>query len=227
MPSNVKIFHQETLDTINNLFEEGVKRAAVIMRHSARNFTDDPAEEPFMGLTETGKDFSLKLGENLALSPSPRFFSSHFGRCIETSAIIDKGYYKTHRRFNGHNQINLDLSPFYINDIDRAITLVRKIEAERFIRQWFNGEFSQEIIMDPKNTADRLAGFLAARVEELDDNEIALCVSHDWNLFPLKEFKLGLKHEDVGVVGFLESVVVFEQQGNYYITGHQTRPQRL
>ena len=227
MPSNVKVYIDETLNTINQLADQGIRQAAVIMRHSARYFTEDPGKEPFMVLTEQGKDFSLTLGENLPLSPYPCFFSSFFGRCIETAAIIDKGYSKKHQRFNGHHQVAEVLSPFYINDINKAVSLVQEIKAEKFIRTWFNNEISHEIILDPEKTADRIADFLIETVDAVGENRIALCVSHDWNIFPLKEYKLGIKHEDVGVVGFLESVAVFKKDNTYYITNHQMQPQRL
>ncbi|MEA1967293.1 MAG: histidine phosphatase family protein [Thermodesulfobacteriota bacterium] len=227
MSSNEKIYNKETLNTITELIDDGIKKISVIMRHSARFFPEEPAMEPFMGLTERGKDFSLKLGEELPLTPYPQFFSSHFGRCIETSAIIDKGYSKTHNRFNDHNQLCRELSPFYIKDIKQAVTMVQKIKAKIFIRKWFNREISSDIMLDPEEAADIIAKFMVTRLNALNDGEIAICLSHDWNLFPLKEYKLGLKHEECGVVGFLESVIIFEKNGKHYITNYQKEPQEL
>ncbi len=219
-----KIRDKETLNTIMKLINDGVDKFAVIMRHSDRYFSENPSMEPFMGLTEKGKDYALSFGENLPLTPQPKFFSSYFGRCIETACIIDKGYSKKHGKFNGHNMLNADLSPFYIQDIEKALKLVNKIGSPEFLRRWFDNNISEDTMKNPQTTADIISNFLKSRINELKKGEIALCVSHDWNIFPLKEYKLGLKHEDFGEVGFLESVIVFHNKGGYYITNYQTKP---
>ncbi len=219
-----KIRNQETLSTIIKLIDDGIDKFVVMMRHSDRYFSEDAAMEPFMGLTEKGKDYALLLGENLPLTPSPRFFSSYFGRCIETACIMDKGYSKKYGRFNGHNVLNADLSPFYIKNIKNALKMVNETGSNEFLRKWFNNDISEQTMENPAKTADIISTCLKNRLKELNSKEIAICVSHDWNLFPLKEYKLGLKHEDFGAVGFLESVIVFENKGNYYITNYQKEP---
>jgi hypothetical protein len=65
---------------------------------------------------------------------------------------------------------------------------------------------------------------MTERVNDLADNEIAICVSHDWNIFPLKEFALGLTHEESGDIGYLDGVVFFENDGQMYITSYQAEP---
>ena len=219
-----KMRHKETLSTMMKLVNDGIDKFAVIMRHSDRYFSKDALMEPFMGLTEKGKDYALALGEDLLLTPRPKFFSSYFGRCIETACIIDKGYSKRYGRFNGHNALKSDLAPFYIKNIEDALEMVNETGSLKFLRRWFNNEISEEIMENPEKTAETLSDFLKNRLEKLNGKEIAICVSHDWNLFPLKEYKLGLKHEDVGAVGFLESIIVFKDKGDYYITNYQKEP---
>ena len=214
----------ETLTTILNLLDRGVDRFCVIMRHSDRHYPSDPAMEPFMGLTETGKDLALGLGERLPLKPYPAFFSSPFGRCIETACIMDKGYIKAHGRFNGHNTLATELSPFYIKDFQKALDLVNEIGTDAFLRQWFDGGIPGSVMTDPRESADIIARFMAGCLKSLGDSRIALCVSHDWNLYPLKEFKLGLPLETTERVGYLESVALFEQDGRTYLTNFQQDP---
>ena len=227
MPPKYPMRIQETLNTITNLIDKGHDKMAVIMRHSDRHFHENAAMEPFMGLTENGKDVAMELGTKLPVIPHPHFYSSHFGRCIETSFLIDKGYAKQHGLFNSHNQMAIPLSPFYIKDIEKAIALVEKTGSPNFLRSWFNHEISTDIMEDPQNAAEIMTDFLKSLLQENDAPKISVCVSHDWNLFPLKEYKLGLTHEEHGSVGFLESVVVFEDQGEIMITNHQTDPRSL
>ncbi|MBF0411248.1 MAG: histidine phosphatase family protein [Desulfamplus sp.] len=219
-----KIRDQETIDTITQLINNGAEKMSVIMRHSDRFYHKDTAMEAFMGLTEKGKEFAMKLGSQLPERPRPRLFSSPFGRCIETAYLIDKGYIKTHCVFNGHNSQAVELSPFYIKDIHKAIDLVRDIGNGNFLRKWFDREISENIMLNPEIAADTIADFMVKQISAIDDGEIAICVSHDWNLFPLKEYKLGLPHEDYGSVGYLESVIVFEKEGKNYIANYQKEP---
>ncbi|MBF0204608.1 MAG: histidine phosphatase family protein [Desulfamplus sp.] len=219
-----KIRDQETIDTINKLLDDGAEKMSVIMRHSDRFFHKDSSMEVFMGLTEKGKDFAMKLGTQLPKNPRPRLFSSHFGRCIETAYLIDKGYIKAHGLFNGHNSQSLELSPFYITDIHKAIALVNDLGNINFLRKWFNHEISEEIMLNPETAAQTIADFMVKQMDALEQGEIALCVSHDWNLFPLKEYKLKLPHEEYGTVGYLESVIIFEKEGENYIVNYQQEP---
>ncbi len=219
-----KIRDQETIDTITTLLNDGVEKMSVIMRHSDRFFHKDSSMEPFMGLTEKGKDFAMKLGTKLPVTPRPRLFSSHFGRCIETACLIDKGYTKAHGIFNGHNFQAVELSPFYIANIDKAIGMVNEMENPVFLRQWFNKEIPENVMLNSETAAETITDFMIRQINELDPGEIAVNVSHDWNLFPLKEFKLGLPHEEFGMIGYLESVIVFERQEQTYITSYQKEP---
>ncbi|MCP4119668.1 MAG: histidine phosphatase family protein [Desulfobacteraceae bacterium] len=215
---------KETLGMINDLLNKGVEKISVIMRHSARHYHQTVQMEPFMGLTDIGKDFAMEFGETLPHEPGPIFFSSHFGRCIETAYLMDKGYTKKHCRFNGHNTLSLELAPFYIKDMNKAFTAFDEMGNDTFLRAWFNKELPGEMMQDSEETANVLTEFLTDRLKQLEPGQIALCVSHDWNLYPLREHKLGLPFEAHGKVEFLESVVVFELGGKNFIMNHQRGP---
>ncbi|MCG8564712.1 MAG: histidine phosphatase family protein [Desulfobacterales bacterium] len=214
----------QTLSVINGLLDRGIEKIAVIMRHSDRHFTTDARMEPFMCLNDDGKGFALDMGKALPKGAGFRLFSSFFGRCIETAYLLDKGYCQSNDQALPHNQTSPILAPFYIKDIEDAIGLVEEQGSIDFIRNWFDGKIDETVMENPERTADTLAEFLVERLKEMGPKEIALCVSHDWNLFPLKEFKLGLKHETAGDVGYLEGVVIFEEDGKIYITNHQSDP---
>jgi broad specificity phosphatase PhoE len=227
MRPNDPLRSRETLATIQRLADDGIDRFCVILRHSERHYHPNPAMEPFMGLTDAGKEFAMDLGRALPADPCPSFFSSPFGRCIETACIMDKGYIRAHGRFNGHNTLTRELSPFYIRDTEKAVSLAREFGNAGFLRLWFDGKLPAGVMTDPKEAADTIAGFLLDRLRSLDGPRMTVCVSHDWNIYPLKEFKLGLRHEDAGSVGFLESVVVFEDNGRPCIAGYQKGPEPL
>ncbi|SLM31925.1 conserved hypothetical protein [Desulfamplus magnetovallimortis] len=217
-----KIRDTETINTITGLLEQGVEKMSVIMRHSDRLFHKDSAMEPFMGLTEKGKDAAMQLGSSLPAPPrKPRFFSSTFGRCIETAYLIDKGFTKAHKIFNGHNVQAMELAPFYIINPPKAIAMVSETGNPVFLREWFDNKINESVMLNPEAAANRIAEFMTDQLKGLHSGEIAINVSHDWNLFPLKEFKLGLPHETFGMVGYLESVVIFERGGKAHMTSYQ------
>jgi len=92
------------------------------------------------------------------------------------------------------------------------------------IRNWFDNKIDHGVMENPEKTADILSKFMTKQLKQINDNEMALCVSHDWNIFPLKEFKLGLPHETKGDVGYLDGVVFYEKEGQYFVTSFQQDP---
>ena len=214
---------QQTLETIQTLLERGIDRMSVIVRHSDRHYHKDPRMEPFMGLTDTGKSYALDMGKAFPAIP-PRLFASHFGRCIETAYLIDKGYTVTHGRYPDPVETCDLLAPFYIQDIEKAMVLMMTMGSRTFIRSWFNRDLDPGIMEDPEITTDRLCAFMTDRLDGLLGPGIAVCVSHDWNIFPIREFRLGLTHEDAGDVGYLDGVVFYRENGQVFAQTHQSGP---
>ncbi len=218
---------EQTLNSINSLLDQGIKKISLLVRHSERLFSTEARLEPFMELTPAGKIYAHDFGRALRPEPWPKLYSSFMGRCIETAYLIDKGFTGGHNRSLGHNIVDRRLSPFYIKDIDKAVERILADGNDPFIRNWFDGKIDESIIEKPGKTADLLCGLMIEQIRNLPENQIALSITHDWNIYPVKEFKLGLRHEEYGDVGYLESVLVFEKNNRYYVTGFQTDPVEL
>ncbi len=215
-----------TIQTIKKLHKDGINRFSVIMRHSARHYDTDINMEPFMGLTEEGKEVSLQVGANLPDGFNVRLFSSYIGRCIETAYLIDKGYSRKNGKTETNRQVK-DISPFYINDFQKAIDLIIKQDTPTFIRNWIDGKISTDIIQDAKKTAEKMFACMVDRLKQTRENSIDIFISHDWNMYLIKEFGLGLAHEEYGLIEYLEGVVVYTKNGEMYIANHQTEPKRV
>lgn len=216
-----------TLTVIQQLLNQNITKIAAIIRHSARFYGTAPRTEAFMGLTPEGMEYALGMGRNLPSTPLPRLYSSPFGRCIETAYLIDKGFTRQHGILLPHNLPRELLAPFYIKDIEKALNLLKEQGTHTYIRNWFDNRLDEAIMENPETTCGCLTRFMLDCVQDLADNEIALCVSHDWNIFPLKEFALGLTHEEAGDIGYLDGVVFFENNGRIYITSYQADPRPL
>lgn len=223
-----KINYGEELKTvINDLHKAGINKFSVIMRHSARHYDTDFQKEPFMSLTDEGRDLAFKLGESLPEGLSARFYSSYIGRCIETSYLIDKGYTNKSKKETINNVVTEAIAPFYILDLNKLAKIMTKHETPVFIRNWIDGKLPESVIKNAKQTSAMMFLFMLEKFKEISDNSIDIFISHDWNMFLLKEFGTGLKHEDFGKIEYLEGLVIFEQNGNIYITNHQTEPVQL
>ena len=215
---------KQTIDTINHLLDNRIKKISVIIRHSDRLFSENARLEPFMGLTDEGKEFAVDFGGSLRSTLMPKLCSSFLGRCVETAFLIDKGFTKKNNQTIDHNCMNDMLSPFYVKDIEKAVPIIVKQGNEIFLRNWFDNNIDESIMENPEKTSDILSEFMVEQIKNLKENQIAICVSHDWNIYPLKEFKLGLKHETAGEVGYLDGIIFFEKENQYYITNYQTKP---
>lgn len=225
--TTTKEIGDQTLASIHQLHQQGIKKIGVIIRHSERHYDNDyPDREPFMPLTEHGKDLSFRFGEKLPPQIFIRTFSSFIGRCIETAYLIDKGY-----MINGgktrSNMVELFLSPFYAKNPVEILKAFLKSGNSQFIRAWMNGDFSSEVIADPTDSAKKMVGFAKEQLLQSVDNHIDIHITHDWNLYLIKEIFLGLKHEEVGKIEFLEGVVLYKQGDELFISNHQADPRTL
>lgn len=223
MTRNYQVNSRQTIDTINRLLDDGIKKIGAIIRHSDRFYSEDPVMEPFMGLTENGKGYSYDFGKQMRAGHPPKLYSSFMGRCVETSYLIDKGFSAEHGITPEHNTMDHLLFAFYIKDFPKALGIVAKIGTHAFLRKWFNRELEENIMQDPETATQRMCEFMVEKTTQLENGQVAICTSHDWNIFPLKEFKLGLPHEEYGDIGYLDGVVFFEKNGQFFATSYQAQ----
>jgi broad specificity phosphatase PhoE len=222
-----ELLSAQTLEIISKLKRDGIQKTGVIMRHSEKQFTTEPGMEPFMSLTDPGKEYAFDFGASLDSDLLPKLYSSTFGRCIETAYLIDKGFTQTHKKTLSHTRVSKILKPFYVNDVKKVSDQVDKEGNDAFLKQWFKKKLPDAVIMDPETTAAILSAFMIERIKELSDHEIAICISHDWNIFPIKEFLLHLLFKESGDVGYLEGIVYFQDHNTWYITSYQKAPVAL
>ncbi|GAB6097877.1 hypothetical protein JCM14469_41310 [Desulfatiferula olefinivorans] len=212
---------------IRDLTARGVDRMSLLLRHSARHYDDDIRMEPFMCLTGKGRDMALALGAQLPYHVSVEFFSSYIGRCIETAYLIDKGFVRQAGGLTCDNRVVESLAPFYVNDIKKTVNLVMEQDVFTFIRNWMDGVIGESILMNAREAARQMLRVLVGGLREIDKNTLQVSVTHDWNMYLIKEYVLGLSHEQCGKVDYLEGVVLFPDGDTVYAVNHQTGPVAL
>jgi len=207
----------ESTALVNRLAESGASRISVIMRHAARKYDADMRKEPFLGLTDEGKQTALEFGKHLPAGFELRPYASYIGRCIETAYLMDKGY-----SMNGGTtkipEIEELLAPFYIIDIKKILSIAASHDVFSFIRKWINGDIPEDVMMSPYSASIKMLDFLRKGLA-YDKPVINVCITHDWNIYLIREIFLGVMQEEAGEVAFLEGIAVYEKGGELYITG--------
>jgi len=224
MDNKYKLRSQQTIELVRNLLGQGVDRISLVLRHSDRQYSDNLRLEPFMGLNDSGKAYAFDLGKSFPLDLTPVLFSSHFGRCVETAYLIDKGFTAVSGKLLPHNTLDTALTPFYVKDIVTATKMLIETSSNQFVRDWFDKTIDESIMLDPEVTANRITDFMVSRLKELSPGQTAVCVTHDWNIFPIKQFKLKLSHEDALDAGYLDAVAFFEKDNRVFGVARQFDP---
>ncbi|UCC54000.1 MAG: hypothetical protein JSV68_08510, partial [Anaerolineaceae bacterium] len=120
---------------------------------------------------------------------------------------------------------------FFVNDLSKlnqiAYKMIGEDEWPQFVRNWFDGKISTELIDDAAQAAQTLLNSLLELLQEPSAYGGNICISHDWNLFLIKEFYLRLKPEDNEYIQFLEGVIIYEMHDAFYIINHQSEAKML
>jgi hypothetical protein len=95
----------------------------------------------------------------------------------------------------------------------------------RFLRNWFEGQYSPDLADHAAKSAQALLNALVGLLQEPAIGNI--CISHDWNLFLIKEFFLGLRPEDNDYIQYLEGIVIYKFNDNYYIGSNDPQVDRI
>ncbi|MCG8471939.1 MAG: histidine phosphatase family protein [Desulfobacterales bacterium] len=207
----------QTARVVQELYEQGVKRAVLFIRHSARHYSGDPQLEGFMGLTQEGKEAALAFGEMIKGPLPVSSCSSYIGRCIETAYLVRQG---SGGKPCGFHELEEKLSPFYVKDFKRIIEVILQYDLFGFIRTWCDGGFSSELIEPAQKAAQAMMGYAHGLLKD-GTQGLTVGVTHDWNIFALKEFAMGLPHEKWGKVEYLDGVVFFRREGALWGASYQ------
>lgn len=199
---------------INQIEKEG--KVSILIRHAERYKIQTMAEAIHPTLTEKGKNDAFLLGQELSQHHPLSIYYSPVTRCKETAENIIRGI--SSKNYTPHNGgFLLDLGgPYIKGDWNIIAKIVDDIGQDIFIRKWFNGEYSADLIM-PLDEAARLQLFL--HVQQLQKEEHStLNVTHDWNIMILREFFLDISHEKAGSPDFLDGLYFYLSNNNVIIS---------
>lgn len=184
-----------------------------MLRHAARHAITDPAHPELAVLTDEGHASAEAFGAALGDFARVRLFFSPVLRCQQTAEGIARGVRRTGATVEIHGA-HESLGIGYTRDRDEFGRLF-ELHGEHFVRLWCGGELPATVIDSADRCASDILAHIRERLAEVTSTPRALDlhVSHDINIMAVREQLVGLRHEDVGWLNFLDGVAFGWREG--------------
>jgi len=194
-------------------------RIAVLLRHPIRAEPDRHKDYYNIPLAPEGRKMAIEFGKKLPRDKLVRIFHSPIPRCRETAEYIKKGIISSTGTAVLMGEKDFLSAQFIINPKD-MINMIEKMGISNFARKWLNRELDKKIMEDPyKVISNMLNGVLYFMQEDSDvRHAIDVHVTHDWNILPIKDILLNIKHEDVGWPDYLDGIILTSDSNDKKIT---------
>ena len=214
---NYDHYGRATARLVAQTYAEGVQRALLLMRHSARTF-DRTIHDLLNPLTDHGRALSLRLGQELPIDLHVRGYASPPERCMETAKLVIAG----HERAGGSGARTRPVEAFGIfYALDQQKMWKGMSQAESmvsYLQDWFDGGVPDDAMM-PADLAvtmmlRAMIGKLRSPTPLAPGPQLDLCVTHDMSLYTLRH-GVGLENLQGPDVEFLDGLLLFERDGRY------------
>jgi len=194
-----------------------VRRAVVLVRHSAREYA--PARHDLLTpLTEEGRLWARRLGEELPKHLTGRAYASPPHRCMETAELVLAGHEARGGAVTRHRPLEA-LGVFYALDQLKLWQGMRSVGMIPYLTGWFEGRVQPDALM-PAHVASRL--LLSVLAEKLRspvaEDQLDVCVSHDMTLHLMRSALLGVPPFACDVA-YLDGLALFETEGELRLRG--------
>lgn len=191
---------------LNTLQSIEAPSVAAIIRHAERYPIVDPSRPCDAEIKPAGAEAARAFGAGLSGFDSVRLLHSPVTRCRQTAECIAEGASKIGLRTEilGPQEV---LGVDYILDLVEAGRLTA-LHGDHFVRLWFEKKIPEAVIWSTDRLAEAKFSFLRRRLLEPHSGgrRLDLHVSHDWNIIVLREYLLGVRHEDTGWLDFLDGL---------------------
>ncbi|MCZ6869150.1 MAG: histidine phosphatase family protein [Gammaproteobacteria bacterium] len=208
---------------LGSLRGRGITRALAVVRHAAREYVEGrhDLENP---LTDEGRSMALSFGERLPADLTVRAYSSPVERCVDTAGLILEGHRAKGGAAERHRVVE-GLGLFFILDQRKMFRLMRDVHGggQGFIRAWCDRRIGEDVVIPAQDAARIMLSMLASKLPP-GESALTVGVSHDFNLFMLREQLLGMRLEDHGHVEYLDGIVVFEDADGVWVEAPGVAP---
>ena len=215
-------FGLETARMVREVYAEGVDRAVLLMRHSARTF-DRSIHDLLNKLTNHGRvlceNFGAALPEDIAL----RGYASPPERCMETAQIAISSHVA--RGGEGHRTRPVEaFGVFYALDQQKMWKGLSLSEGlADYVGQWFAGSVPEDAVIPAPLAVELILRVLKAKLatppSSAKAKSLDLCVTHDMTIF-LMRHGVGLEPVTGPDVEFLDGLIMYEKDGCTLMRSH-------
>lgn len=202
-----------------DVFADGVDRAVLLMRHSAREYRRDvhDLENP---LTEEGRDLASRFGSRLP-DVNLRGYASPVKRCIDTGSLAIGASTAAARGGVVEQVRSIEaFGVFYALDQIRMWKGLHQSQGlASYVGSWFAGDIPQAVMMHPRRAVamvlEVMLDKLRAPAMDPTKPQLDLCVTHDMTVFTMRH-GAGLEPVDAHDVRFMDGLVMFEKAGKVF-----------
>lgn len=186
---------------------------SIMVRHAERNEVRSIAHSLEVGLTEKGREDSVRFGGSISPSGPVHLFHSPAVRCRETAEGIAEGLRANDREVISIEENHLLCAPYLkdpcvLRDADKL--------GHGFMRAWFEGRFDPRWLLPTPQAADMVLSRVIDGLASDRSDRLDIHVSHDWEVVLLREELLGVRYEDAGWVDYLTGLA-FTPYGQGYL----------
>ena len=188
-------------------------RLVLLLRHAERAAVTDLRSAAQVMLTEQGRADARSLGRLLGRRYGrASLYHSPIPRCRQTAEALADGAIEARggARVEGPLEwLGFELTGGDPNWLNEQISAAGH---EGFLRLWFDGRYPLDAIAPIARAASFQMRHILRQLED-SPSPVTVDVTHDWNLMLLREHYLGLRHEDVGVTPYLDSIALLRRDG--------------
>jgi len=220
---------ERTTALIDRLWHDGVRRMSLLMRHSAREYA--PGRHDLANpLTEEGRRLAHLFGSRLRPELALRAYASPVARCEDTAELIHAAHREMGGRGRGGARPVEGLGVFYVLDQMKMFKAMSTSTEGMgsFVRTWLDGQVPEDIMLPAEVAARSLLKLLTTRlISQEASPALDIGVSHDLSLYLMREVCLGLSRERHGDVLYLDAMVIFERDGDWWAATHDQAPKSV
>lgn len=208
-----------TATMVAEAFDDGVDRAVLLARHSARTFDPD-LHDLVNPLTEHGRLLCRQFGEALPKDVHVRGYASPPERCVETARLVIDAHAGAGGSAGRTRPVEA-LGVFYALDQQKMWQGMKAAGGlPLYLEQWFAGEVPSDAMMPAALAVQMILRVLSAKLRAPGNaRQLDLCVSHDMSVFTVRH-GVGLEPLHGPTVEFLDGLLVFERDGRLLMRSH-------
>jgi len=193
-------------------------QVSIILRHAERDPIVHMGNPVPALLTEQGMSDSIDLGKKLSTVSPVRIFYSPFPRCRQTAQGIMQGIVEAGGSATIEDKHPGLAGPYVTGDWRKIGAMVEEEGQASFIRRWFDGGVSTELLMPLEKAAPAQLKIMADQLSEPGPSFVN--VTHDWNIMILLEYFFSLKHDIIGQPGYLDGMCSFAEGPYLHLRYH-------